>query len=1514
MASLATASWQMADAQLLRVSSPTPPPQAPLTSTRQLSTGFATPQLPVSTFAKSARAVPARIPLRASSSAPEIFGSVVYSNRYNAGDLVGMYSINPGDSQNFTLKKLGVNATWGGVLCGDDYFSFSSKQDPETYENFFALERYDASSWELISQERFKAENPDELKVIYDLRGWDMVYDPSDGWVYGCYLNAQDMNSGGAAFRRVNYYTHQAETIKVLSDNHRQYKWWYMALDNDGTLYAIDSNGDLLIVDKTTGDTTTVGSTGFVNSYASSMALDPASGRMFASASLADDTACLYEIDKTTGHATKLLTYSMSEEIVGMFIRGVATGAPAPVEQLAIDFPEGNLSGTVSFTLPTTSSEGASISGTLTWTVKDGVETVASGQGECGESVSVPVTVSSPGNHTIRVSCENATGKSENAEVSAFLGPDVPVVPFVTLMYNYPGRQLIAMWSQPTTTLNGGYVNPQEVTYRVVLQPTGVVLAESTSEMALFIPMEVPEINMYHIEVEASYAGLTAQPVSSAPVRFGALALPCAEKFDNAETAAGYTIYDLNDDAEYNGHRAAGTWWWDSDFSYYRAQHHYSSGAMDDWLITPAFKLQGGKYYSLKCNMSTFNDNPEGFEIKVGRNNDPEAMTIPVTDRPDFVSPYKSPVSGFFTVEEDGYYFIGFHSYSVGSMSLCLHDMTVEEVDGNTKPQPITGLTIEPVAGTHDAILRFTAPAKTVGDVDLTELTKIEIYRKGQVKEELVHTIENPTPGSSIEWRHVDAPIGNIQYFIYAYLGPNKSEPVSESSWIGVPVPYFPENVNIKENLSNFGEVTMTWDQVTTTWDKKPLDPSLITYNMFTRVGNEQEVQVFKNSSELSYTAQMLPSDAEQEFVGFRVQSETECGASVWSSSAFIPVGKPYVTPFHESFAGGHLTYLWLTGSIYDDETHWGVYGDGVATGSHDGDNGFLAMSGAKRQGDGAFITTAKISLAECQNPKLRFYVYVIIGEDGTRDSNTLEIRVKDNGEWTTLKSFPLYTLLPEGESGWAPVVVDLDAYKDKVIQLDIIARAMIFQNVFLDNITVGDLIADDLDIQNFSVGSIAETGEDFDLSLSIINRGASEASGHSVELYRNGELLETRQCEPLGIDRTATFSFTDRFTPASADEHTYQAVIRYDKDLKPENNTSAETVVRHIKSDLPAVSDLHATVEEENVTLSWTEPSTNGALVSVPVLEDFESYPSFAYENIGQWIMVDEDGEDVGGIEGITLPGLPSKLAWFVMDCTLEDFGEGAATFKSFSGTKHLSNLYTGHASDWVISPELSGRPQVVSFMARSYDITYPETLEVYYSTGSTSTGEFQLLTTLRNMPDTWTSYRVTLPEGARRLAIRCVSADMFMAFLDDIRYKVLSDQTPLEIVGYHIWRDGVRITEQPVTTTSYLDTQASLQPDEPVLYHVSTVYNLGESILSNGSEAVYASLQSVGAEDIEISLVGNVLTVKAPLGTCISIYNADGKTAFSGITDSHVTRIPLEAGVYIAKAATTVLKVIVR
>ena len=52
-------------------------------------------------------------------------------------------------------------------------------------------------------------------------------------------------------------------------------------------------------------------------------------------------------------------------------------------------------------------------------------------------------------------------------------------------------------------------------------------------------------------------------------------------------------------------------------------------------------------------------------------------------------------------------------------------------------------------------------------------------------------------------------------------------------------------------------------------------------------------------------------------------------------------------------------------------------------------------------------------------------------------------------------------------------------------------------------------------------------------------------------------------------------------------------------------------------------------------------------------------------------------------------------------------------------------------------------------------------------------------------------------LPEGATHFAVRCTSPMGYMLLVDDITYRPAGKGAPLEIKGYNIYRDGVKIND---------------------------------------------------------------------------------------------------------------------
>ena len=113
---------------------------------------------------------------------------------------------------------------------------------------------------------------------------------------------------------------------------------------------------------------------------------------------------------------------------------------------------------------------------------------------------------------------------------------------------------------------------------------------------------------------------------------------------------------------------------------------------------------------------------------------------------------------------------------------------------------------------------------------------------------------------------------------------------------------------------------------------------------------------------------------------------------------------------------------------------------------------------------------------------------------------------------------------------------------------------------------------------------------------------------------------------------------------------------------------------------------------------------------------------------------------------------------------------------------------------------------------------------------------------------PLDWTEKEAELPEGTKHFAIRCTSDDCYLMVLDDLTYVPGTGlPSELSLVGYNIYRDGEKITQEPVGTTTFTD---NIDRSKNHLYAVTAVYATGESRFSNvvalGNLSGVASVES--------------------------------------------------------------------
>ncbi len=192
--------------------------------------------------------------------------------------------------------------------------------------------------------------------------------------------------------------------------------------------------------------------------------------------------------------------------------------------------------------------------------------------------------------------------------------------------------------------------------------------------------------------------------------------LPYVNDFTTMGDQKSFTIVDGNEDNS--------TWYpFDGKFSHF-GSYDYDA---DDWLISPAIKLEAGKNYYVAFD------------------------TWKNTDDAD----------------ETGYYYFGIHDISVaGGYSLYVDNFVIEEGAADNAPAAITDLQVVQDADALKATVSFTAPTMAFdGSALTTNLTKIEVLRDGVV----VETLEDIAPGAAVQFEDEGMTIGNHTYTAIAY-------------------------------------------------------------------------------------------------------------------------------------------------------------------------------------------------------------------------------------------------------------------------------------------------------------------------------------------------------------------------------------------------------------------------------------------------------------------------------------------------------------------------------------------------------------------------------------------------------------------------------------------------------------------------------------------------------------------------------------------------------------------------
>ena len=169
------------------------------------------------------------------------------------------------------------------------------------------------------------------------------------------------------------------------------------------------------------------------------------------------------------------------------------------------------------------------------------------------------------------------------------------------------------------------------------------------------------------------------------------------------------------------------------------------------------------------------------------------------------------------------------------------------------------------------------------------------------------------------------------------------------------------------------------------------------------------------------------------------------------------------------------------------------------------------------------------------------------------------------------------------------------------------------------------------------------------------------------------------------------------------------------------------------------------------------------------------------------------------------------------------------------------------------------------------------------------------------------WSQTKVELPEGAKYFAIRCISYQTLAWLIDDISY---TRGTPsYTVIGYNIYRDGVKINDAIVTENTYVDNLSEAAEVNKYGYNVTAIYAEGESGLSNTYKGIASGIDDIQADGISIKTGKGIIMVDG--ASNVTVYGIDGKIHGTGHENALIS---VEPRFYVVKADSKVATVSVR
>ena len=623
-----------------------------------------------------------------------------------------------------------------------------------------------------------------------------MAYDVTSDVIYSAQYNA-DLT--GLNWSKWNPLTRRFDTIHKWNNDFQPLT---LACTPDGQFYCVGADGFFYAIDKQTGDASMLGQLGIEPTlYVQSMNYEPQSG-YFIWMAVSQSGSGIYAVNPADGETTLIRRLSKNEQASTLFYKGNKAPAKAPgrIADLKMNYSgNGSTTGNLTFTVPTTTFDGSSLSGEVQMNVWiDGQSLALATNVTAGSRQTFAFDLTND-NHYAYVVLKNADGFSPCSYTYEYAGYDIPLA-VKNVVLNVADGVSTLSWNAPEGGVNGGYINQDGVTYDVVRQPGNVTVAQGISATT-FTETLPTKMERYYYEVYP-YNGQNKKGAATESNRVlagSSFEPPYVENFADESTLSLWTIINVNNDSSAWGN--AYTWQyqsWGPDMNLSTGPYAIGDGfdSVDDYLVSPGIALKKDITYALTVSMrNTFAGMAERVSLLVGTDpNDPSTFrVIDSNEAYDVMSDGQGnngrPWEADFQVEESGTYYMAVRGYTTredNASALFVYGLRVDELGVSTAPAEVTELTITPeAAGEMQAEVSFTVPAKSMGGDDLGEGLVANIYRDQNLSEAVANF--NVSAGEKAQWTdNTVKGVGVHSYTVSVTNNFGEGKKVSAEAFIGV--------------------------------------------------------------------------------------------------------------------------------------------------------------------------------------------------------------------------------------------------------------------------------------------------------------------------------------------------------------------------------------------------------------------------------------------------------------------------------------------------------------------------------------------------------------------------------------------------------------------------------------------------------------------------------------------------------------------------------------------------------